>query len=66
MGHRDIETTLRYAHLAPDHLKDGVNRGSLFGSEAKTDSGTLIDTLVQKKIFNLSNWQKINSNKILI
>jgi hypothetical protein len=44
MGHRDIETTLRYAHLAPNHLKDGVNRGSLFASVIKTDSGTLTKT----------------------
>ena len=27
--HRDIETTLRYAHLSPKHLRDPVNRGSL-------------------------------------
>ena len=36
LGHRDIETTLRYAHLAPGHLKDAVNRGSLFGTVTKT------------------------------
>ena len=29
LGHRDIETTMRYSHLSPAHLKDGVNRGSL-------------------------------------
>ena len=29
LGHRDIQTTLRYAHLAPGHLRDAVNRGSL-------------------------------------
>ena len=32
LGHRDIETTLRYAHLAPGHLRDAVNRGSLAGT----------------------------------
>ncbi len=31
-GHRDIQTTLRYAHLAPGHLRDAVNRGSLTGT----------------------------------
>ena len=31
-GHRDIQTTLRYAHLAPEHLRDAVNRGSLSGT----------------------------------
>jgi site-specific recombinase XerD len=29
LGHRDIETTLRYSHLSPGHLKDAVNKGSL-------------------------------------
>ncbi len=29
LGHRDIQTTLRYAHLAPGHLRDAVNKGSL-------------------------------------
>ena len=48
MGHRDIETTLRYAHLAPNHLKDGVNRGSLFACEIKTDSETLTKTTTKE------------------
>ena len=26
MGHRDIQTTMIYAHLAPDHLKTSLNR----------------------------------------
>lgn len=41
MGHRDITTTLLYAHLAPQHLKDGVNRGSLFARDTSTEAGTL-------------------------
>ena len=36
LGHRDIQTTLRYAHLAPEHLRDAVNRGSLSGTVTKT------------------------------
>jgi integrase len=36
LGHRDIQTTLRYAHLAPGHLRDAVNRGSLAGTVTKT------------------------------
>jgi integrase len=35
LGHRDIQTTLRYAHLAPGHLKDAVNRGSLGTATSK-------------------------------
>ena len=50
MGHRDIETTLRYAHLAPNHLKDGVNRGSLFGGVSKTDAGTLTGTTTSEEV----------------
>jgi site-specific recombinase XerD len=26
MGHSDIQTTMLYAHLAPDHLADAVNK----------------------------------------
>ena len=32
LGHRDIQTTLRYAHLAPGHLRDAVNRRSFSGT----------------------------------
>lgn len=31
LGHRDIKTTMRYAHLSPDHLRETVNRGGLGG-----------------------------------
>ena len=36
LGHRDIQTTIRYAHRAPGHLRDSVNRGSLSGTVTKT------------------------------
>ena len=29
LGHRNIETTMRYSHLSPNHLQQAVNRGSL-------------------------------------
>lgn len=32
LGHRDIQTTLRYAHLVPEHLQEAVHRGSLSGA----------------------------------
>jgi hypothetical protein len=61
MGHRDIETTLRYAHLAPDHLKDGVNRGSLFTSAIETDSGTLTKTTTKEESVDAGSTQAIDS-----
>ena len=38
LGHRDIKTTMRYAHLSPDHLRETINRGSLdtLGTVTKT------------------------------
>ena len=38
MGHLNIETMLRYAHLSPGHLREAVNHGSL------TETVTRIDT----------------------
>lgn len=32
LGHRDIETTMRYSHLSPGHLHEAVNRGSLLSN----------------------------------
>ena len=29
LGHQDIQTTMRYSHLSPGHLREAVNRGSL-------------------------------------
>ena len=43
MGHRDIQTTLRYAHLAPSHIQAAMEKGSLanlgIGTGSKTGSG---------------------------
>jgi len=36
LGHRDIETTLRYACLVPGHLREVVSRGSRAGTVIKT------------------------------
>jgi len=35
LGHKDIETTMKYAHLAPDHLKAAVGKLS-FGHHLDT------------------------------
>ena len=36
LGHRDIQTTLRYSHLDPRHLQAAINQGSFIGTVAKT------------------------------
>ena len=41
LGHEDIQTTMRYAHLSPDYLKEAVNRGSLSETGSKTGSDRL-------------------------
>jgi integrase len=42
LGHRDIQTTLRYAHLAPSHIQAAMEKGSLvnlgLGTGSKTGS----------------------------
>jgi integrase len=41
LGHRDIQTTYRYSHLSPEHLKDAINRGSLkVNRDQNRDQGT--------------------------
>jgi hypothetical protein len=39
LGHCDIQTTLKYAHLARGHHRDAVNRGSLSRTVTKTVTG---------------------------
>ena len=38
LGHRNIETTMRYSHLSPDHLRQAVNKGSVIAAESPTRS----------------------------
>ena len=44
LGHRDIQTTLRYAHLAPSHIQAAIDKGSLsnigIGTRSKTGSAS--------------------------
>jgi len=35
LGHRDIETAMRYAHLATGYLREAVNRRDLAGTVTK-------------------------------
>jgi integrase len=39
LGHRNIQTTMRYSHLDPRHLRDAVNRGSLAETVTETVTG---------------------------
>ena len=41
LGHRDIQTTMRYSHLSPAHLKEGVNKGSLWTAILQTSNWDL-------------------------
>ncbi len=36
LGHQNIATTMRYAHLSPGFLQEAVNRGSLVETVTKT------------------------------
>ena len=51
LGHRDIQTTLRYAHLAPSHIQAAMEKGSLgrlgIGTGSKT--GSDLRTAVEDK-----------------
>lgn len=41
MGHSEIQTTMRYAHLAPGHLADAVERLTALQTDTATDTGLL-------------------------
>ncbi|MDX2347977.1 MAG: tyrosine-type recombinase/integrase, partial [Nitrospirota bacterium] len=43
LGHRDIQTTLRYAHLAPSHIQAAMEKGSLANLGLGTGSTTWSD-----------------------
>ena len=49
LGHRDIRTTLRYAHLAPDHIRGAIEQGSLKKLKLSTVSGTVTEEREEKE-----------------
>jgi len=40
LGHKDIQTTLRYSHLSPEHIQLAIEKGSLVHLDMKTEVGT--------------------------
>ena len=40
MGHKDIATTMRYAHLSPGHQLDAVQRLNRKPTDTASDTGT--------------------------
>ena len=42
LGHQDIQTTMRYAHLSPGYLLEAINRGSLTRTGSKTGSNAQV------------------------
>ncbi len=58
LGHRSIQTTMRYLHLVQDHMASAINRGSLvvgvngekFSIEGGTKSGTKVVRPTSKNV----------------
>ena len=57
LGHRDIQTTLRYAHLAPSHLQAAIEKGSLanlgIGTGSKTGSSAAVGEKESTQVLDL-------------
>ena len=41
MGHKDLKTTLKYAHVSPDHEREAIQRLRYHGTESV---GTVTET----------------------
>jgi len=58
LGHRNIQTTMRYLHLAQDHMASAINQGSFvleetrgnFQSEVGTKTGTNVEIPTLKNV----------------
>ncbi len=61
LGHRSIQTTMRYLHLVQDHMASAINRGSLVVREVK---GNFQVEGVTKSVTNVGNPTKKNVNSL--
>ena len=50
LGHRDLRTTLKYAHFAPGHLKEAVERSSVATIGLATGSKTGSELLAEYEL----------------
>jgi integrase len=58
LGHRTIQTTMRYLHLVQDHMASAINRGSLviegtredFQNDSGTKSGTNVECPTEEHV----------------
>lgn len=71
LGHRDIETALRYVHLSPGHLSEAVNRKSLFetGSEGHgsgAETRHVADKLVRPEGFEPPTPRSVVDSKPIV
>jgi integrase len=48
LGHRDLQTTLRYAHLSPGHIQAAIEKGSLVHLEIGTVTKTVTNDKAEK------------------
>ena len=62
LGHSDIKLTMRYAHLAPGHLKEAVNSLNFLGGDQKDDGKLLGNFLLKGRKAKNRQTLTINNN----
>jgi hypothetical protein len=48
MGHSTVTMTMRYAHLSPAHLREAVNKASVWQEKAETGNETVTATVTKE------------------